>query len=82
MDFLSLTEIQPLLQTIIMSIPVFWGVYEFRQFRSQLNDIYIKANEINDKIDEIGCNKLDKYPLFKDVKILLDKINKVFNLKN
>ena len=33
MENLSLAEIQPILQTILVTIPVFWGVYEFRQFR-------------------------------------------------
>jgi hypothetical protein len=82
MENLSLAEIQPIVQTILVTIPVFWGVYEFRQFRSQLMDIYKKADEINDKLDDIGNNKLDKYPLLKDVKTLLDKINKVFNIQD
>ena len=82
MENLSVAEIQPIVQTILVTIPVFWGVYEFRQFRSQLMDIYKKADEINDKLDDIGNNKLDKYPLLKDVKTLLDKINKVFNVQD
>ena len=82
MENLSLAEIQPIVQTILVTIPVFWGVYEFRQFRSQLMDIYKKADEINDKLDDIGKNKLEKYPLLKDIKTLLDKINKVFNVQN
>jgi len=82
MENLSLAEIQPILQTILVTIPVFWGVYEFRQFRSQLMDIYKKADEINVKLDDIGKNKLEKYPLLKDVKILLDKINKIFNVND
>ena len=82
MENLSLNELQPLIQTFLITIPVFWGVYEFRQFRNQLNDIYKTANEINHKIDDIGNNKLEKYPLLKDVKTLLDKINKVFNVKD
>ena len=82
MENLSLAEIQPIVQTILVTIPVFCGVYEFRQFRSQLMDIYKKADEINDKLDDIGNNKLEKYPLLKDVKTLLDKINKVFNVQD
>ena len=82
MENLSLAEIQPIVQTILVTIPVFWGVYEFRQFRNQLMDIYKKADEINVKLDDIGKNKLDKYPLLKDIKTLLDKINKVFNVQN
>ena len=45
-------------------------------------DIYKKADEINDKLDDIGKNKLEKYPLLKDIKTLLDKINKVFNVQD
>ena len=82
MENLSLAEIQPIVQTILVTIPVFWGVYEFIQFRSQLMDIYKKADEINVKLDDIGKNKLDKYPLLKDIKTLLDKINKVFNVQD
>ena len=82
MENLSLAEIQPIVQTILVTIPVFGGVYGFRQFRSQLMDIYKKTDEINDKLDDIGNNKLDKYPLLKDVKTLLDKINKVFNVQD
>ena len=82
MENLSLAEIQPIVQTILVTIPVFWGVYEFRQFRNQLMDIYKKADEINYKLDDIVKNKLEKDPLLKDIKTLLDKINKVFNVQD
>ena len=78
MENLSLAEIQPILQTILVTIPVFWGVYEFRKFRYQLNDIKKTADQLNVKIDDLANNKLDKYPFFADLKILVDKINKVF----
>lgn len=66
------------LSTILLTVPLMWGVYEFRKFRFQLEDIKKKANEINKKIDDITKNKLENYPLILDVKEMIDKINKVF----
>ena len=64
--------------TILLTVPLMWGVYEFRKFRFQLEDIKKKANEINKKIDDITKNKLENYPLILDIKEMIDKINKVF----
>lgn len=66
------------LSTVLLTVPLMWGVYEFRKFRFQLNDIKKKANEINKKIDDITKNRLDNYPLILDIKEMIDKINKVF----
>ena len=74
-------DIKSLLHTIIVVSPFLWGVWEFRKFREQLNDIYITTLELNSKLDQISKNKLDNYPLLKDVKKLLDNINKVFKPK-
>lgn len=71
-------ELKPLIPSLICVVPVFWGVYEFRKFRYQLNDIKKTADQLNVKIDDLANNKLDKYPFFADLKILVDKINKVF----
>ena len=66
------------LSTILLTFPLMWGVYEFRKFRFQLEDIKKKANEISKKIDDITKNKLENYPLIFDIKEMIDKINKVF----
>ena len=66
------------LSSILLTVPLMWGVYEFRKFRFQLDDIKKKANEINKKIDDITKNKLENYPLILDIKEMIDKINKVF----
>lgn len=66
------------LSTVLLTVPLMWGVYEFRKFRFQLDDIKKKANEINKKIDDITKNRLDNYPLILDIKEMIDKINKVF----
>ena len=66
------------LSTIILTVPLLWGVYEFREFRFQLNDIKKKAYEIDQKINDITKNKLENYPLILDIKEMIDKINKVF----
>ena len=71
-------ELKPLIPSLICVVPVFWGVYEFRKFRYQLNDIKKTAYELNGKINDLANNKLDEYPFFADLKILVDKINKVF----
>ena len=67
-----------ILSTIIFSIPLLWGVYEFREFRFQIEDIKKKAENIEQKFDDISKNKLDNYPLLIDVKEVVDKVNKVF----
>ena len=74
-------DIKSLLQTAIVMSPFLWGVWEFRKFREQLKDIYITTVDLNCKLDEISKNKLDNYPLLKDIKQLLDNINKVFKPK-
>ena len=67
-----------LISTLVLSIPLIWGVYEFRKFRFQLDDIKDKANNIDKKIEDITSNKLDNYPLLLDFKEVVDKVNKVF----
>ena len=67
-----------IISTIIFSIPLLWGVYEFREFRFQIEDIKKKAEKIEKKMDDISQNKLDEYPLLFDVKEVVDKVNKVF----
>jgi hypothetical protein len=67
-----------LISTLVLSIPLIWGVYEFRKFRFQLDDIKDKANKIDKKIEDITSNKLDNYPLLLDFKEVVDKVNKVF----
>jgi len=78
----SLIKSYNILYTLFLVSPIFWGVYEFRKFREQLNDIYKIAENINVKLDDISKNDLEKYPFLQDMKVLLDKINKVFNPKN
>ena len=67
-----------LISTFMLSIPLIWGVYEFRKFRIQIDDIKKKANDIDKKIDDITKNKLENYPLLSDFKEMFDKINKIF----
>jgi len=69
-------ELGPLFNSVIVTVPIIWGIYEFRQFRYQLSDILKKFDEINKKLDDISKNKLENYPLLKDLKLLIDKINK------
>ena len=69
-------ELSPLFNSVIVTVPIIWGIYEFRQFRYQLSDILKKFDEINKKLDDISKNKLENYPLLKDLKLLIDKINK------
>ena len=67
-----------LLSSFVLSVPLIWGVYEFRKFRSQLEDIKDTAKTIDKKIDDITSNNLDNYPLLLDFKEVVDKVNKVF----
>tara|TARA_Y200000002_G_scaffold362957_1_gene350600 strand:+ start:220 stop:441 length:222 start_codon:yes stop_codon:yes gene_type:complete len=69
-------ELSTLFNSVIVTIPIIVGIYEFRQFRCQLSDILKKFDEINKKLDDISKNKLENYPLLKDLKLLIDKINK------
>ena len=69
-------DLGPLFNSVIVTVPIIWGIYEFRQFRCQLSDILKKFDEINKKLDDISKNKLENYPLLKDLKLLIDKINK------
>ncbi len=69
-------ELSTLFNSVIVTIPIIVGIYEFRQFRYQLSDILRKFDEINKKLDDISKNKLENYPLLKDLKLLIDKINK------
>ena len=67
-----------ILSSIILSVPLIWGVYEFRKFRFQLKDIKDKADNIDKTINDISKNNLKDYPLLMDVKEVVDKVNKVF----
>ena len=67
-----------LLSSVFLSVPLIWGVYEFRKFRSQLEDIKDTAKTIDKKINDITSNNLDNYPLLLDFKEVVDKVNKVF----
>ena len=71
-------EYDKYIHTFICVTPLIWGIYEFRKFRQQIEDIKTKADEINKKIDDITNNNLESYPFFKDLKNLVDKINVVF----
>tara|TARA_B100000886_G_scaffold129696_1_gene87433 strand:+ start:3211 stop:3465 length:255 start_codon:yes stop_codon:yes gene_type:complete len=71
-------EYDKYIHTFICVSPLIWGIYEFRKFRQQIEDIKTKADEINKKIDDITNNNLESYPFFKDLKDLVDKINVVF----
>ena len=71
-------ECDKYIHTFICVTPLIWGIYEFRKFRQQIEDIKNKADEINRKIDDISSNNLESYPFFKDLKDLVDKINVVF----
>ena len=71
-------EYDKYIHTFICVTPLIWGIYEFRKFRQQIEDIKTKADEINKKIDDITNNNLESYPFFKDLKDLVDKINVVF----
>jgi hypothetical protein len=75
-------EYEKYIYTFICMTPVLWGVYEFRKFRYQIDDIKKKADKINNKIDDISNNNLESYPFFKDFKCLVDKINVVFRPQN
>ena len=69
-------ELSTLFNSVIVTIPIIVGIYEFRQFRCQLSDILKKFDEINKKLDDISKNKLENYPLLKDLKLLIEKKNK------
>ena len=81
MDALTENHVQVLRGLIFVS-PLLWGIWEFRQFRFKLDDIYKKTNELNLKLDKIAKNNLEEYPLLKDVKNLCDNLNKVFSISN
>ena len=67
-----------IVSSILLSIPLIWGVYEFRKFRFQLKDIKNTADKIDKKINDISSNNLENYPLLLDFKEVMDKVNKVF----
>ena len=69
-------------QGIIIIIPIYWCLYEFRQFRKQLDQFNLITNNINkqiknitNKFDDISSNNLEKYPFIYDIKLLIDKAN-------
>lgn len=66
----------------ILISPIVWGIWEFRQFRFKLNDIYKEANDLNTKLDKIAKNNLDDFPLLKDIKNLSENFNKIFSISN
>ena len=55
--------------TFMLCVPITWGIYEFRQFRLEIKNI-------NGKMDLIIKNRLNKFPLLKDIKNIIDKLNK------
>ena len=69
-----------IIEALILSLPLYWGIYEFRQFKLQLKDFQKSLDEIKSDITDICDNKLDKYPFINDLKKLIDKINKIFVL--
>ena len=81
MDALTENHVQ-IVRGIIFISPLLWGIWEFRQFRFKLDDIYKETNELNLKLDKIAKNNLDEYPLLKDIKNLCDNFNKIFSLSN
>ena len=53
MDALTENHVQ-VLRSLIFVSPLLWGIWEFRQFRFKLDDIYKKTNELNLKLDKIA----------------------------
>ena len=70
-----------LLYTIIIIIPLYWAVYEFRNLRQELKYIHKTIDQITKKADDITSNRLDDYPFIEDVKRIVDKFNYFFNKK-
>ena len=93
MEFLNNEK---LINSLIYTLPLFWGVWEFRQFRKQLTEINNKLDDITnnnldnypflkdtkDVLSDIKNNNLDNYPFLKDTKDLLDNINQVFYISS
>ena len=67
-----------ILSSLLLSFPLIWGVYEFRKFRFQIENIKEKADNIDRTIYDITKNNLNNYPLLMDVKEVVDKVNRVF----
>lgn len=65
--------IQEFAPSILFSIPFFWGIWEFRQFRLQFQSF-------ENKIDKICKNELDEYKLLEDTKDFIDNINSIFKI--
>lgn len=71
----------------LLVLPLCWGIYEIRRLRYQLLDMLTLGREyqsiaknLNQKIDDVSSNKLDTFPVVKDIQILTKKINKIFNI--
>ena len=68
-------ELKSYINTLICVLPLIWGVYEFKQFRGQVDELKKKADALNKKLDNVLNNDLEDYKFLKDLKELMDKIN-------
>tara|TARA_Y100000991_G_scaffold201228_1_gene174111 strand:- start:44 stop:271 length:228 start_codon:yes stop_codon:yes gene_type:complete len=68
-------ELKSYINTLICALPLIWGVYEFKQFRGQVDELKKKADVLNKKLDNVLNNDLEDYKFLKDLKELMDKIN-------
>ena len=68
-------ELKSYINTLICVLPLIWGVYEFKQFRGQVDELKKKADVLNKKLDNVLNNDLEDYKFLKDLKELMDKIN-------
>ena len=60
------------LPTLIIVIPLCWGIYEFRKFRIQTEDI----KQITFKIHEAITTNENFLPLLQNLNTLITKINR------
>lgn len=60
------------LPTLIIIIPLCWGIYEFRQFRIHIEDIKQITLNIQEKI----VNNDNFQPLLENLNTLITKINR------
>lgn len=61
--------------SIILSIPICWGIYEFRQMRLSMDNVILK-------MDNISNSKVDDYPFLNEIKSILEKTNRIINIVN
>lgn len=76
LDFLKNTYI---VEAFIISLPLYWGVYEFKKFNYELNSLNINLKNMKAMLEDICQNNLDNYPFLKDIKIFTSKINGILN---